>query len=62
MHGAWVPAPLPTKKKLSYQLYLPGSQAFYDPASANLQTKYWAQYHCIRDLLWGSENKNLPIP
>lgn len=34
-----VPAHLCTEKTLLYQLYLPSTQAFYDPASANLQTK-----------------------
>lgn len=57
-----VPAPLCTKKNFLYQLYLPSTQAFYDPASANLETKCWAQYHCIHDLHWGSENKKFPIP
>lgn len=56
-----VPAPLCTKKNLFYQLYLPSTQVFYDP-SANLQTKCWAQYHCIHDLHWGSANKKSPIP
>lgn len=57
-----VPAPLCTKKNLLHQLYLPSTQAFYDPASANPQTKCWAQYHCIQDLHWGSENRKFPIP
>lgn len=46
-----VPAPLFTKKNLLYQLYLPGTQAFYDPAPANLQTKCWAHSRLwIQDL------------
>lgn len=43
-------------------LYLPGSRAFYDPASANLQTRCWAQYCCIHDLYQGSETEDFAIP